>query len=444
MSVQQYKTSLANGSPRTTRSRSKIERRPFPWLKFICVVWGILSVLGSIAWAMWIARYQSAVAQYVKAPNEQTHAVAHSFEGYPTPTFRQPLLDAADTWYGKREIDTSEIDRIKLLWNEKTANKDRLIEAFVEKQLYAIDHNHDAKHELLSEALAIVESDSAAVKRWEGYIKEQPVSSAVPSDMIVKKLAINPDANTHLVGCYQADTPIEGLTADDFQVIDGTGRLWPHFSVSEVRRSITDSSVIVLIDRSLSMEGARMEQLKAGLMKLVDVVTSKTNMQLVAFDHKVKSLTSFTNDKNVLQSAIRELKPEGATEIAMAIDVALSELKQRTSPRTLILCTDGQDEKLRAGLSAITERCRAINVAVDVLAIEDKSLDRETLTELANSTEGFITYATEPSQIVSKLETLTNGQAHFYRVKIFPGIHSFDSFSIRIRQPLEIARLVAD
>ncbi len=105
-----YKTA---GNIRSNRTRKAVLTEPSQSLPWFAIGWCVLSLLASIATVVWISRYQAAVADYIREPSEESRSKAHAFDGYPTPTFRQPLIEAADVWYDRRKSEHSEVERLR-------------------------------------------------------------------------------------------------------------------------------------------------------------------------------------------------------------------------------------------------------------------------------------------------------------------------------------------
>lgn len=428
----QCRTTLTTPVKRIQRQQVAMQpKRSVPW---VLIVGSILSILTSTASVVWISRYQSTIANYIRDPNEESRAKAHAYIGYPTPTFKQPLIDAADGWYGRNSSSNSELDRLQTLIRVRDTETVRSAVRIVDLLLPTLEHNTDAKRTLLSEAISLV-GPGDTQPAWKEELDAIDQAASLPTGAHLGSLSFNPSTATAIVTCLaDNDTFVGDLRSVDFQVLDDQNRLWPHFTVTEVDRSFSDASVVILIDRSLSMiDGQRMDQLKNGLRQVLQSVTAKTQMQVVAFDHAVQSLTPFTSDRRVLQSSVDSIQPKGATAIADALNYAIGVLKPRVNAKAIFLCTDGQDEKLRMGLKGIVSRCREADIQVNTLAINHSQLDKAVLEQLANETSGCLAYAEQPNEIVSQLTALVQSCSPSYRVKIFTATRNPTSYSIRLR-----------
>jgi VWFA-related protein len=391
---------------------------------------------------LWLqSSYQTAAAEYVANPTTLTRAKAHAFDGYPTPTFTKPLTEAADKRNAEHWSSLELIDRYQ---TELAQEKQRAEEAFtklVARLQFAIDHNIDASATLLSEALPFV-SDPVVTAQWEESLKKFLGQSVIPPGAQLSHIATNSEGHLAVVACQGSNGEfIRGLSNSDFQLLDSQQRLWPHFTVCEEPGHLVDGSVLLLVDSSTSMQGERIAQLKTGLKNVLDQVPPSTRLRLVTFNHEVHSLTDFTKDRHIVAEAIDELSVDGATAIAEAIQFSLQEFQSIEGPKSIVLCTDGQDEKLQQNLPQILSLCQSANVFISVLAIDDPTLDRETLQNLSDATGGVLAYATKPSEIVKQLTSLMKAAEPSYRIRIFPGNHSLADFSIQLRGSTALTRI---
>ena len=424
------RTTLSKSGNRNRRAVANQPTLSKPWLLIASCM---MSAVGSLATYLWILSYQATVADYVREPSKESRANAHSYFGYPTPSFRQPLIAAADAAYERNQALVAEIARLQDGAGTGQAETARAIATLVNLVMPAIEHDIDAKRSLLSEAFALA-ADCPERRAWGTELAAMETPASLPIGTHLESISFNPSTSTAKARCLASDGTFVGkLTTADFQVIDQQGLPWPHFKVTEDNRSFSNASTIVLIDRSLSMEGERMKQLKAGLLRVLEAVTVQTRMRLVAFDHSVDGLTPFTSESSLLQNALNTIQPRGATAIADAAIYAIKELDSQPGVRCILLCTDGQDDKLRAGLKSIVGRCQESNIQVNILAINHAQLDKATLEELANSTGGCLAYAEQPGEIVAQLDFIVNSCKPSYRVRIFPANRPLDSFSIRLR-----------
>ena len=201
------------------------------------------------------------------------------------------------------------------------------------------------------------------------------------------------------------------LTSITATVTDRDGHLMPDlpreaFEVYEdgVRQTITQFThdrvpvgLGVLLDISDSMYGTRIADARAAVDRfLFDLLDPADEFFLVAFNHRPRTLTGWTRERDQIRHALEMLRPSGGTAIYDAIVAALPTLGLRTRARAaLLVISDGADNssdttlrELRAALSRSDVFVYAIAIdASDPRAINTR-LSADTLREITNETGG--------------------------------------------------------
>lgn len=99
------------------------------------------------------------------------------------------------------------------------------------------------------------------------------------------------------------------------------------------------SNICVVVDRSGSMDGQPMEDLRAALEKFIRDAQEDTLISLVAFDSTSEQLTELTADKSALLTQINGLRSGGGTDITSGINAGITVLN---TGGAMLLMTDGQ------------------------------------------------------------------------------------------------------
>lgn len=105
-------------------------------------------------------------------------------------------------------------------------------------------------------------------------------------------------------------------------------------------------NVCLLLDRSTSMKGERMEALKRAASLLVDELRSDDIFSLVAFDDRAEVIIPATRgeDKEYIRARINLIQPQGGTEIYRGLLEAYRQIARFYNPRyinAIIMLTDG-------------------------------------------------------------------------------------------------------
>lgn len=106
-------------------------------------------------------------------------------------------------------------------------------------------------------------------------------------------------------------------------------------------------NVCLVIDRSTSMQGERMDTVKAAAIEMVRYLKPQDTLSIVAFSDRADVLASAgrQNDRNAIETQIRMLRPGGGTEIFQGLQAGYYEIQRyinRSPINHIILLTDGR------------------------------------------------------------------------------------------------------
>jgi Ca-activated chloride channel family protein len=112
-------------------------------------------------------------------------------------------------------------------------------------------------------------------------------------------------------------------------------------------------NVCLLIDRSTSMQGERMDTVKATAIEILRQLRDVDILSIVTFSDRAQTLTPAQRSHNVadIEAEIRSIRPGGGTEIMQGLQAAVHEVRRhlgRNQVNHIILLTDGRtygDEK---------------------------------------------------------------------------------------------------
>jgi len=161
----------------------------------------------------------------------------------------------------------------------------------------------------------------------------------------------------------------------------------------------TPQSIVLLIDRSGSMEGPQLEEVKSAAQ---DFVQSQdlSNNELSVIDFGVSfnfSTVGLTSDLDALEEAIASLKSDGggSTDMDQAIDAAQAQLENISTDAHVLLFTDGLPSDPRATLES-AEKLRGRGIKI--VAIGTGGADEAFLKEVTND-PSLTFYASNSSEI---------------------------------------------
>ena len=113
------------------------------------------------------------------------------------------------------------------------------------------------------------------------------------------------------------------------------------------RSSRIPLNVCLVLDRSTSMQGARLDQTKAAAQRMIDSLTGDDTLGIVTFSDKAEVVwpSQVLSDPIKARARVSAIQASGGTEILQGLNAGLLELdknRQKYSINHLILLTDGQ------------------------------------------------------------------------------------------------------
>ena len=133
--------------------------------------------------------------------------------------------------------------------------------------------------------------------------------------------------------------PVSGLTAEDFDLRDnGVAQ-----SIQQVAVEGLPLRVAMSFDISASVEGERLEHLRAAALSIIQRLRPQDRASLSAFSHRLDRLVPLTGDRKRLVDAVGRLEAGGGTSLRDAAFAAVA-LRDEGVGRTLVvLFSDGVD-----------------------------------------------------------------------------------------------------
>ncbi len=175
-------------------------------------------------------------------------------------------------------------------------------------------------------------------------------------------------------------------------------------------------NLALVIDRSTSMKGARLDNVKMAAVDLVDYLAPDDRIAIISFSDRARVEIPSTpaHDKVALRSAIMGLMPGGGTEIYQGLLAGLHEVGAYPSNQYIsyvILLTDGHtygdDEKIRN----LASMARSQGIGIITMGIGEDWNDL-LLDDVARLSGGLSEYISSPRQIrdvfMNRLNDLSN------------------------------------
>jgi VWFA-related protein len=137
----------------------------------------------------------------------------------------------------------------------------------------------------------------------------------------------------------RGNTPLQGLTAEDFEVRDSGGVQKPQLLLLESM----PVDVSIALDVSGSLDGPRLVQLKDAARAAVAALRPMDRARLLSFSDEIRVATEWSTDRGPVTQAIDALSASGWTSLIDATFTALSLPAEPGRRSLLLLCTDGLD-----------------------------------------------------------------------------------------------------
>jgi Ca-activated chloride channel family protein len=177
-------------------------------------------------------------------------------------------------------------------------------------------------------------------------------------------------------------------------------------------------NLCLVVDRSTSMQGARLDSLKQAAHNIVDELSEKDSLAIVAFHDRAEVVVpSQTGVKPAVAKAkISAIQAGGGTEILRGLKAGLDELDRHHSDSVvshLILLTDGQTYGDDDECLAEARRAGARRIGMTAMGIGDDWNDA-LLDAMAEQNGGRAFYIASPSQVRSLLQQRVRGLSEIF------------------------------
>ena len=165
-------------------------------------------------------------------------------------------------------------------------------------------------------------------------------------------------------------------------------------------------NVALVIDRSGSMVGEKMERAKEAAIVAVDRLNADDIVSVIVFDHTVEVLVPSTKltDKEAVRKAIRTITARGQTALFAGVSKGAEEVrkfKQRDRLNRVILLTDGQANvgpSSPSDLGYLGESLRKEGISVSTMGL-GSDYNEDLLAKLASKSEGSHSFIEKASDI---------------------------------------------
>lgn len=198
------------------------------------------------------------------------------------------------------------------------------------------------------------------------------------------------------------------------------------------KQPVPSMNLCLIIDRSTSMQGERMDMIKNAAIELVRLIRPEDYFSIVTFNDRAEVLANSARhtDRASIETQIRMIRPSGGTEIYQGLEAGFKEVSLFSSQcftNHIILLTDGRTYGDEQDCLRLADNAVEKGIRITILGIgtdwNDIFID-----ELAGRTGGSTSYVSRSKDITNFLkEKLLSLMSIFaekvsFRITTEPGI----------------------
>jgi Ca-activated chloride channel family protein len=167
---------------------------------------------------------------------------------------------------------------------------------------------------------------------------------------------------------------------------------------------ISSLNLALIIDRSTSMKGPRLERVKQAAHRIIENMDSTDLLSVISFSDRAEVVFPATPvaERATLKAMSSTMQASGGTEIFQGLQAGVREVRRNLNPRYVnhvILLTDGQTYGDEDKCLALAEEVAKEGIGISTVGIGQEWND-VFLDDLASKTGGSSTYINSPSAIV--------------------------------------------
>jgi len=198
--------------------------------------------------------------------------------------------------------------------------------------------------------------------------------------------------------------------SDDTQLFYILVEITPPTHVTRTRRPL---NLCLVLDRSTSMQGTRLEHLKTAVSLIIDKLAPDDLISIISYSDRAEIVTEPTHiqNKNQIISHVRNIQASGGTEIFQGLNAGV-ELMRGTSLNQynnhLILLTDGHTYGDAEQCIELAQKASEEKIGFSAFGIGDEWNDNF-LDQIVAPSGGRSAYIEQPTQIIDYLQERIQG-----------------------------------
>ncbi len=246
-----------------------------------------------------------------------------------------------------------------------------------------------------------------------GVLVGSPAAGAADASISVSDLEAAPGRVRFLLRAN--DLPTDA-TVDPSKVTVKAGETTLTTEAARVSRSATklpERGLMVVLDVSGSVAGARLEAARAAVVALAQSLPDDVSVGLIAVSTAPAVILPPSKDRAALTAATSQLSSSGDTALYDAVGLAASELGKAnldaTTERRVLVLSDGLDTSSQTPLPVLQSQLSAEKLAVDVVAFQASNAGLDALQEIAAAGGGRVLTASDATFVTSAFRAVAGG-----------------------------------
>lgn len=183
-------------------------------------------------------------------------------------------------------------------------------------------------------------------------------------------------------------------------------------AISEDKDPALPLNLCLVLDHSGSMSGRPLETVKQAAIRLIERLTPKDRIAVVAFDHRAEVIIPHqkVQDIETIKKQIHKLEPAGGTAINEGLKLGIRETSngKRDAVSQIFLLTDGENEHGDNQLCLkLANLASEYNITLNTFGF-GTHWNQDILEKIADSAGGKLSYIEKPEQAIAEFSRLFN------------------------------------
>ncbi len=224
---------------------------------------------------------------------------------------------------------------------------------------------------------------------------------------------------------------VSALEPDDFLILEDREPQMLELFLPDGRLPL---SVVLLVDRSTSMSGAKLEQAKQAATAFLDQLDPNDRVEILAFNELADRrlpLSTLRDARAAAARAIAGVRAQGRTGLYEALLAGLRDLQQSQEEQTeerrsvLLVLSDGEDTSSRPSFDHVLEEVRRSGVLVYGISLHADPHERRLppsrqLVQLAHDSGGRAVAVQDINRLTEVYKEIAVELRHLYRIGYIP------------------------